>query len=154
METALTKFLVEAKRATYIAETVTFSATAAVPGARQLDYTAANWAYRDIYFGSRRFAGIETVARDGTVVWAMSYSGGVDTDCPVAEIRRVYGALRTALRAMPDARPWRGPGAISVDGLHDCNHSTGTITLFRGHETIGSAGGQLYRAEFSGGMIL
>ena len=58
----LCAFLVEAKRRTYagLDDQATIS-TPALPGSKQLEFSADDLVYRDIYFGLGFFAGLETV---------------------------------------------------------------------------------------------
>jgi hypothetical protein len=73
----LCEFLVEAKRRSYagLDDDATISAPA-LAGSKQLEIRAGDLIYRDIYFGMRFFAGLETVLSGSQAIWGMSYAGG------------------------------------------------------------------------------
>jgi hypothetical protein len=70
---ALDRFIVEAKRQTYVGDGV--KAAASRMGAHDLTYTVGDWSYRDSYFGGTDFLGQETVWLRDEPVWAMNYYG-------------------------------------------------------------------------------
>ena len=63
----------------------------ALTGARQRDYRAGRFAYRDVHFGLARFSGQETVALDDRVIWSLVYCGGVAPG--VIDIAATHAAL-------------------------------------------------------------
>lgn len=150
-DSALRAFLVAAKCRTYAAGTAVPAAVAALPGSKQLEYSAGGWLYRDIYFGNRFFAGQETVYHEGVAVWAMVYAGGL-TD-RLADPGVIYPALQQALLQVPEAHPFRGPAAWTVGALTYTNRWHGTLHNFWGVESILDADKNVYTLRYSGGQI-
>src|SRR5689334_8736694 len=97
----LAAFLLEAKRRTYAG--LDDDATIAAPllaGSKQLEHRAPPYAYRDNYFGMGFFVGQETVLRDDTPIWSMSYSGGAQEELTDrTTLLAIYKFLRRALLA-------------------------------------------------------
>ncbi len=62
VEQSLKKFLRDAKRKTYAAEGGAQSVKALLDGSRQLEFHQGPFLYRDIYFGTAFFSGIEIVS--------------------------------------------------------------------------------------------
>ncbi|KAB8295638.1 DUF5680 domain-containing protein [Bifidobacterium avesanii] len=161
----LIPFLLAAKRATYGAEDAGAAAETvpAFDGSRQLEYREGPWLYRDVYFGSRRFAGQETVLFDGAPVWSMVYAGGM-TDTGERpgkgfdDSRRVYAFLRRALRLCDASHPYRGPARHEADGLVYVNEQPDVpeSNSFRGRERIltrdadGTGEQCLYALDYAG----
>ena len=151
----LAAFLVEAKRRTYAG--LDDDATVAAPvlaGSKQLEHRAPPYAYRDIYFGMGFFVGQETVAKDGRIVWSMSYSGGARADVSDRDtLIAIYGFLRKALLAVSVEMPYRGPAAFAFGDMTYRNDMTGGIDRFHGVEAISRHGVVLYELRFGGGML-
>lgn len=154
-EVNLASFLLEAKRRTYAG--LDDDATVATPllsGSKQLEYQAAPYAYRDIYFGMAFFVGQETVAKDGRVVWSMGYSGGVSSGIDDRGlVLSIYKFLRQALLSASAEAPYRGPRA-HVDGdLRYANVFEGALPAFHGVEEVSKGGVVLYRLRYGGGIL-
>lgn len=147
----LAQFLVQAKRATYAARGDSASVTPLVAGSRQLEYQLGAILYRDIYFGFTFFVGQETVYENDNSIWAMGYAGGlVDRN---ADADAVYKFLRTALRQVDVAIPFRGPGLIRGDGFQYTSQTNGTVENFSGIERITSRHGLDYELRYHGGRL-
>jgi len=73
---ALRAFVVDAHRDGYATSD---AEPGTEPGENVIGYRDGGWRYVDRYSGSRAFAGVETVFRDGAPVWTMYY-GGAPTD--------------------------------------------------------------------------
>lgn len=148
-----TRFLVAAKQATYAGQSDFASVTPLIPGSKQLEFSAGDYLYRDIYVGMFRFVGQEIVYFSGKPVWSMSYSGGLLPNIPQASAIAVYSFLRTALRALPPEFPIRGPELLEAENYrYICQHS-GSIESFHGQEVISESGQTLYELHFSGGQL-
>lgn len=153
--TGLPAFLVEAKRRTYagLDDDATI-AQPALPGAKQLEYSAGSFLYRDIYFGMRLFAGLEAVSVGERVIWAMSYSGGVSSSITDRDkLLRLYAFLRAALLQIPEDNPYRGPSFITDGPLRYENTASGDLLNFHGEERIIDLGENVYTLNYSGGRI-
>jgi hypothetical protein len=154
MHAELAAFLVAAKRNTHASDGNGASSASALTGAKQRDYRAGRFAYRDVHFGLARFTGQETVALDDRVVWSMVYSGGVAPGViDEAAIALIHSCLRQALYIVEPIRPFRGPRAFGRDGLRYLDDSEGDIAAFRGAERITRDGTLVYRLEYCGGVV-
>jgi hypothetical protein len=154
MHDELAAFLVAAKRDAHAADGSGAASASALTGARQRDYRAGRFAYRDVHFGLARFTGQETVALDDRVIWAMVYCGGVApavTD--EAAVAVIHSCLRQALYIVEADRPFRGPRAFGRDGLRYLDDSEGDLASFRGIERITRDGTLVYRLEYCGGLV-
>lgn len=151
----LAAFLLEAKRRTYAG--LDDDATVAAPllaGSKQLEHRAPPYAYRDIYFGMGFFVGQETVLRDDTPIWSMSYSGGAREDITDRTmLLAIYKFLRQALLAVGKDKPFRGPPVLGSDDMTYRNDAEGALDRFHGIETISKAGARLYELRYSGGLL-
>lgn len=147
----LAAFLTAAKRATYAARGDDASVSPLLPGSRQLEFQLGDVFYRDIFFGDAFFVGQETVWVNSEPVWAMGYAGGM-TD-PTADRAAVYAFLRTALRQVEAASPFRGPGLLRGDGFQYTCQASGALDNFSGIERISQARAILYELRFHGGRI-
>jgi hypothetical protein len=123
------------KKTTYANHGDDFSLPSLVPGSIQLEFAEGDFLYRDIYFGSRTFAGIETVYQQGTPIWSMVYSGGVTASLGDNRVKEIYSFLREALRRVDFAHPFRGPGEFSSGEYVYANSHSGNVHMFRGEES-------------------
>ena len=154
MRSDLAAFLVAAKRSTHASDGNGSAVATAPTGARQREYRAGHFAYRDVHFGLARFTGQETVALDDRVIWSMVYCGGVAPDVTdEAAIALIHSCLRQALYIVEADRPFRGPRAFGRDGLRYLDDNEGDIASFRGTERITRDGVLVYRLEYCGGLI-
>lgn len=143
-------FLVEAKRNTYASESPINASVPILESSRQLQCSSGNFLYRDIYFGSERFSGIE-VAYEGKVpIWTMVYSGGMLSPTYSAA---VYAFLKKALREVSTEFPVRGPKAFKESLFTYENHFNGSGERFHGEEYILSEGVEVYQMNYHGGLI-
>ena len=154
MNTDLPEFLIAAKRATYAALGDAASVAPALAGSKQLEYRAGRFDYRDVYFGMAYFAGQETVALDGTVVWTMVYAGGIVPEvADGGDVAAIYGFLRQALRLVDARRPFRGPSTFASGDFHYTDESDGDINDFHGREIIRRGAAPIYHLHYGGGVI-
>ena len=150
----LAPFLATAKRNTYAgSDDDTTMPNLLLAQSMQLEFREGDWFYRDIYYGLARFTGLEAVYRSGKPVWAMAYSGGVDSNVDVDEAQRVYRFLRSALRNLPEAFPVRGPSTFRNAELGYRLTWEGGLLAFSGRERIRRGGCTLYTLTFAGGAV-
>ena len=138
----LAAFLVEAKRGTYAAGGEAGSVPSPFAGARQFEYRRGGWLYRDLYYGSARFAGQEVVYLAGTPVWSMVYAGGLPAAVDVSP-DEVYGFLRLTLQRVTPERPFRGPEQWEWQGWRyasSISGDPGAVRWARKHRPRGSRG--------------
>lgn len=152
---SLTQFLVGAKRHTYAAQGDAATVPPPFPGAKQLEFSEGDRSYRDIYFGVRRFAGLEVVTRNGTPEWSMSYAGGMlpPGGRKRAETASVYRFLRKSLLTVSVDAPFRGPRRLVEHNLSYRNRWTGSIGGFSGLEEISQGEQTVYRLRYAGGRV-
>lgn len=152
---ALSRFLVCAKRETYAAQGDEASVPALLSGSKQLEFSDGRWHYRDVYFGTRCFAGLEVVNLVRSPVWSMSYAGGILPSGYAHRVaaRLVYRFLRKALREVSEDSPFRGPRSLVENGYAYHNRWNGSIEAFSGEETISRGGVPIYRLRFAGGRL-
>jgi hypothetical protein len=152
----LVSFLIEAKRVTYAAGGGG-SRTAVAPllaGSHQLEHRRGAWLYRDVYFGEARFAGQETVYRDGKPVWTMCYAGGFSNPAlPGAEAGEIGAALQAALSRVAADRPFRGPREYRQGALTYRDESEGDAEWFHGEEEISRGSIVIYGLRYAGGLL-
>lgn len=154
LDVELFRFLVTAKQKTYAAQDVSEVRTKSMlPGSTQLEWTDGDWLYRDVYYGSTRFVGQETIFRGGKPIWSMCYSGGILPDANLDQAAHLYAVLKQALTQVTIDRPYRGPEKF-VDGDY-CYETTidGNPNLFDGLEKISLDNKRQYELVFSGGQL-
>ncbi len=144
----LARFLVEAKRNTYASQMGKTASSR--KGSKDLAYEKGGYRYLDSYFGEKDFSGQEVVYLDGVPVWSMNYYGRMTRDeVPPGFIE----TLREALRAVEEARPYRGSAEhVRGDYTYHCR-SDGTVLSFQGRESIELEGREVYDLLFHGGQI-
>lgn len=146
----LTAFIVRAKAATWLAGAP--PRLAAQPGARELEFQDADWAYLDRYFGSEDFIGQEVVYAHGRPMWVMNYAGRI---LPGA----AYDGARAARVAQPARAGLYGQGRFlgahtlaTPDGIY-FNVSQGDLDHFTGRESIELEGAAVYEMLYHGGLV-
>ncbi|MBK6293137.1 MAG: hypothetical protein IPF55_01350 [Rhodoferax sp.] len=150
---SLKRFLVTAKQATYAATGGGAAVAPLLPDSKQLEFAEGELLYRDIYVGTNRFVGLETVYLAGRAIWAMSYAGGLSADVPTTDVGTVYAFLRQALRALPSEQPLRGPPLFEQGTMRYTCQCIGSISGFSGIEAVSAGDSSLYQLHFAGGLI-
>lgn len=151
----LPAFLVEAKRRTYagLDDEATIS-TPLLPESKQLEYSAGNLRYRDIYFGMSFFVGQEVVSDDDRAIWSMSYAGGLGPGISDRKtVTATYAFLRKALLAVGEHRPFRGPAHFDEAEYSYLNASEGSLEAFHGLEQINLSGQLVFSLRYCGGRL-
>jgi hypothetical protein len=154
-EGTIVRFLISAKQRTY-ASGGGDSACAVDPvlkGSHQLEYSAGELLYRDIYFGASHFAGQEVLYYRSVPIWSMCYAGGWTVPLDADEIGRLAGLLQNALRAVPTDYPFRGPPSLADPPYRYHNAADGAFGRFEGTEIMEREGEVLYRLVYTGGHL-
>jgi hypothetical protein len=152
-------FLITAKQHTYAAQGgAGASVTPFLPGSHQLEYSAGQLLYRDVYFGSEYFAGQETIYYDASPVWSMVYAGGGLKNVPrsirdVVKVPQMYAFLQAALRHAPAEHPYRGPALWQAADFTYSNEIHGDLERFWGIEAISYQDVAVYQLHYSGGVL-
>ncbi|MCL4350539.1 MAG: DUF5680 domain-containing protein [Candidatus Thermoplasmatota archaeon] len=149
-ELLLEEFIARAKKGTYASDDGV-QKNPRLEGSKELTYRAGIYFYRDIYFGSRFFNGIETVYINGKPTWGMTYSGGI-TD-PDMDEGKVYDFLKKCLYLVDEEAPFRGPKSFSDNDFYYTNQFQGEIDHFMGYETIEIDETTVYELHYSGGTL-
>ncbi|MCO6559122.1 MAG: hypothetical protein J6575_06890 [Bifidobacterium sp.] len=110
--TPLSSFLVAAKAATYAVKPAAIEPT--FSGSHEFRFAKDNLHYRDVYFGSLRFAGQETVEDGSRAIWSMVYSDGIlddntnsDNEDKDDNATEIYRFLKLVLRKVSPEAPYR-----------------------------------------------
>ena len=147
-------FLIRAKLHTYAAKGDEASVSPLLVGSRQLEYNEKPFFYRDIYFGTQYFVGQETVYHEELPYWAMSYSGGVESNIDdTEEIQKIYAFLRMALRQVSREYIYRGSEWYADGNYQYENHSEGKMESFYGTELIRKSDQLVFTLHYSGGIL-
>jgi hypothetical protein len=143
------KFILEANQAGYASGN---SGVGESDGSKTIAFENGDWKYHDNYFGGEPYGGREVVSFKGKPIWMMLYYGWVVPD-PDLDIKKVYGFLQEALRAIPDDNPYRGPRFFQSGGMTYINSWRGEMDSFSGEEKIYFGGKEIYAATYLGGLI-
>lgn len=138
-------FLVKAKCHTYAAKGAECSPSR--PNSRDLRYEDGNYLYLDTYLGGECFSGEEAVWKNGIPMYAMNYCGRVTSNFFSGDF------LKTALLAVPENKPFRGPSYFQEnDYIYSCK-VCGDVEWFQGYEEILYLDSQVYECYFHGGIV-
>jgi hypothetical protein len=151
----LAEFLVEAKTKTY-ANVNAKEIKAQRPDFKELEYKKGKWEYRDSYCGFFFAPGQEVVRFNKKPVWAMAYSGGMNSKYhgDVFFAKDIFGFLKLALAKVNIKTPYRGPKSYSFGNYKYTNAIKGDITDFSGTEKIFFKGKVVFKQEYIGGLII
>lgn len=152
-EDKFTRFLCDAKRATYASQDGSTIVKPLLKGSHQLEFLQGPLFYRDVYYGGDFFIGQETVYFEDTPLWGMCYAGGLNTGHDTPGSPGIYDFLGIALRAVPQHAPFRGPEDLTQGDFSYTNRILGTYERFSGVETIAYQETPVYLLHYSGGLI-
>lgn len=148
----LAEFLFNAKRAaTHDDDSSVTVQQSSTSGMRQVEYREGDLLYRDSSYGFTFFSGDSAVYYKGTLLWKMSYAGGVLDE--FADSPALHRFLRDALLNVSADRPFRGPDAYERGACVYANATTGDVAGFYGVETVQLAGRRVYELRYHGGLI-
>ena len=146
----LREFIFEAKKNAYASEKPGFLKMPVLESSKEIQFTKGSFLYRDIYFGTEQFSGIEVAYDEDTPVWSMVYGGGILSP---ADAKEVYAFLRRALRNVSWDFPTRGPRIFREGYFAYENNLKGSLERFTGEENIFIDGEEVYRLNYQGGVI-
>lgn len=151
----LAEFLVEAKTKTY-ANVNAKEINAQRPDFKELEYKKGKWEYRDSYCGFFFAPGQEIVRFNKKPVWAMAYSGGMNSKYhgDVLFAKEIFSFLKLALAKVSPKIPYRGPKSYISGNYKYTNTIKGNITDFSGTEKIFFKGKEIFKQEYIGGLII
>jgi Domain of unknown function (DUF5680) len=148
--TELRSFVVRAKRATYVGSGS--AAESSRSGSHDLAYTEGLYSYRDSYFGGVDFLGQEIVWHNGIPTWAMNYYGYI-VRADLIDAARAGLILKAALsQPTAEGRLLENLAFDGFGGRYEIR-SEGSITGFKGRETICIEATLAYALDYHGGLI-
>ena len=147
---ALTRFIVAAKRVTYIGNGE--RATPSRAGAHDLVYEEGGWAYRDSYFGGTDFLGQEVVWLNEEPVWAMNYYGRILRD-DLLTAPQAGQMIKASLSQMYRQGRFLGGFEHTENDLTYIDASEGSAEFFHGRELIRREQEVVYELLYHGGLI-
>jgi hypothetical protein len=146
----LLDFIVDSKRKGYASGKSSPNKT--MKGSHEIFIQKNDLAYRDVWFGSLTFTGIETVLQNDKPVWGMAYSGGIlDED---GNKEKIFSFLKKALYLVDREAPYRGPKSYTDGIMTYHNEFSGEFDYFMGYESIEDDSGITYELHYSGGSII
>lgn len=120
-------------------------------GSTTIPFESGLWRSNDNFFGGEPYGGRVVVFFENKPVWMMVYYGWVEEQ--VSDASAVYGVLRSALMAMPENHPYRGPERLEVGDFVYANKWEGKLDRYHGEEAITQSGQQIYKATYLGGLV-
>lgn len=145
----LRRFLVKAKKATY-ASGDEAQQTKEQDNSTSLYFKDGDWQYHDNYFGGEPYGGREVVFYKNKPVYIMVYYGQVKKG---VDFGKIYKILQSALRQIPENKPYRGPEKYNENNLEYNNLFEGEVDNFSGTEIIKDNNEIVYQAKYIGGLI-
>lgn len=146
----LERFIVEAKRATYVGGGA--STASSRLGSHDLAYQTGPWTYLDSYFGGTDFLGQETVWHHQVPVWAMNYYGKILRD-DLIDAQGAGRVIKQALSALYAENRFLGGFVYSSDGYNYVDEVSGPVQSFLGREVILKEEIVAYELHYHGGLI-
>lgn len=119
-------------------------------GSLTIVFEDGSWKSHDNFFGGEPYGGRTVVFHEGRPVWILVYYGWVDEQSNPDEL---YAVLRNALKEMPAAAPYRGPGRYEEGQFTYLNRWEGELARFVGREEIQESSRLTYQAEYAGGWV-
>ncbi len=145
----LASFLGKAKKKTFASRISIPKSTQ--DGGKEYSYQDGEFLYKDKYFGSTIDTGQELVFHKKSLLWSMSYRGGMLVGQDNLS-GKCFSFLKKCLRNTPRDFPVRGE-PIYEEGLFRYeNMWEGTLEDFVGEEKIFWKGKQIYFRNYLGGM--
>lgn len=120
-------------------------------GSTSIHLARGDFSFHDNYFGGEPYGGREVVFLNDKPVWMMVYYGLV-LDAST-DVKPLYAFLRTALAAVPDEAPYRGPQELVDGDFTYQNKWMGKLERFSGEEVIQRSGQLIYQANYLGGLV-
>jgi len=148
------RFLCDAKIATYAAGDNRVPEKPILPGSHQLEFRQGALFYRDIYYGGAFFVGQEIVYYRDNPFWSMCYAGGANEGVDTDHTPRIYEFLSAALREVPESDPYRGPASFKWEKFSYTNRILGIISRFSGVEMIFFQDRPVYQLHYNGGLLI
>ena len=120
-------------------------------GSHTVTFSQGDWRSHDNFFGGEPYGGRIVVSYVGKPVWIMVYYGHASES--FADTKPIYEMLLTALKAVPEEMPLRGPAELVKGEWKYANLWTGTIKRFSGEEQIYVESKKVYEANYMGGLV-
>ncbi len=143
-------FLLKANRAGYANDAPQITKFA--DGAREIIYEEGQYRSNDYWWGGNPFAGQESIAFGGKVLWAMQYRGWMEAGFESMS-SETFTFLRHALKECSDEAPLRGPKEFREDSWLYANSWGANLDNFHGEEKIWKGEQHVYTCKFLGGVV-
>lgn len=115
-----------------------------------IPFHKGKWKSHDNFFGGEPYGGRTVVFHNDKPVWIMVYYGwvveGIDAN-------PIYKILRSALKKIPSAYPFRGPKKLEEGNYTYINQWIGHLERFSGEEKIMKGKTLVYKANYIGGLV-
>jgi hypothetical protein len=147
---ALKKFLIETKKAGYGAGD-SKKWIKEKDGSTTIIFESGDFRMRDNFFGGEPYGGNDVIFYKGQAVWMMVYYGLIIPS--ISNLEEVYEFLKKALRQQPEDLPLRGPKLFKDGEFTYKNKVKGGLEDYVGEETIFKNKVQIYKANYSGGLV-
>lgn len=147
---ALEKFIVRAKKATYMGR-----AKKLLPyrlGSKDLQFIDEDWAYQDSYFGKSDFIGQEIVYYTQKPVWGMNYFGYILQPEKITLSEKTQMIIKS-LSSMYAEERFLGGFEHIVDHFKYVDTNTGNVARFYGKEQVYYEDELVYELVYHGGLI-
>jgi len=147
---ALERFIINAKRATYVGSGQKLLSYRL--GSQDLQFFDSDWAYHDSYVGESDFMGEEVVYYHKQPLWGENYFGYILKPEKITSAQAGH-VIKASLTAMYAEGRFLGGFEYTLDQFKYVDTSEGDFRLFRGKEWIELNGDVVYELVYHGGLI-
>lgn len=143
-------FLLEANRVGYASDKLQVETLD--DGTHQIVFEQGENRFVDVWWGGNPFAGQESVAVGGKVLWAMQYRGWMESGFEELS-SDTFVFLRHALKECSAEEPLRGPKEFKEADWLYANSWGYNLENFHGKEQIWKASKHIYTCNYFGGAV-
>jgi hypothetical protein len=147
----LRSFLLEANKAGYANESGSNDWVKEKDHSTTIKFSSGDFRMHDNFFGGEPFGGRMVVFYKNQASWMMVYYGLVDSS--YKNFEEVYPILQSALSQPPKDLPLRGPKEFEKGEFRYENTWKGNLEEYSGYERIFKNGEEIYKAQYSGGLV-
>lgn len=120
-------------------------------GSTTITFELKDFRMHDNFFGGEPWGGREIVFFRGEPVWIMVMYGVANSS--FKDFKKVYRFLQKALLNQPETFPVRGPDKFREGDFVYTNKIEGNLSNFIGKEEIFKGNKQIYKTNYSGGLV-
>lgn len=147
---ALERFIVRAKRSTYVGGGLKL-----LPyrlGSKDLQFAEGDWAYHDSYLGETDFIGQEIVYHQRKPAWGMNYFGTILKGDRITAAQAGEMIMKSLSRMYAEGR-FLGGFEYREGELRYVDQNEGDVRSFRGREQISLGDEIVYEMVYHGGSL-